>query len=82
MIVKSDAGTYGMGVMTARSVEDIRNMQGDVGLQTLLAFALLEIDLSAVAEQRVEQPGIDVELAADLLSPPSTRSTASRRSRS
>ncbi|MGB1560951.1 MAG: glutamate--cysteine ligase [Sinimarinibacterium flocculans] len=26
VIVKSDAGTYGMGVMTARSVEDIRNM--------------------------------------------------------
>jgi glutamate--cysteine ligase len=26
VIVKSEAGTYGMGVMTARSVEDIRNM--------------------------------------------------------
>ncbi|MDD3764768.1 MAG: glutamate--cysteine ligase [Nevskiales bacterium] len=26
VIVKSDAGTYGMGVMTARSVEDVRNM--------------------------------------------------------
>ena len=26
VIVKSDAGTYGMGVMTARSVDDIRNM--------------------------------------------------------
>ncbi len=26
VIVKSDAGTYGMGVMTARSVEDIRNL--------------------------------------------------------
>ncbi|HSW12013.1 MAG TPA: glutamate--cysteine ligase [Solimonas sp.] len=26
VIIKSDAGTYGMGVMTARSVEDVRNM--------------------------------------------------------
>jgi glutamate--cysteine ligase len=26
VIVKSDAGTYGMGVMTAKSVDDIRNM--------------------------------------------------------
>ncbi len=26
VIVKSDAGTYGMGVMTARSVDDVRNM--------------------------------------------------------
>ncbi|WP_020648544.1 glutamate--cysteine ligase [Solimonas variicoloris] len=26
VIVKSDAGTYGMGVMTAKSVEDVRNM--------------------------------------------------------
>ncbi|HVT35736.1 MAG TPA: glutamate--cysteine ligase [Nevskiaceae bacterium] len=26
VIIKSDAGTYGMGVMTARSVDDVRNM--------------------------------------------------------
>lgn len=26
VIIKSEAGTYGMGVMTARSVEDVRNM--------------------------------------------------------
>src|SRR3546814_10134085 len=26
VIIKSDAGTYGMGVMTARSVEDVRSM--------------------------------------------------------
>jgi glutamate--cysteine ligase len=29
VIVKSDAGTYGMGVMTVKSVEEIRNMNRD-----------------------------------------------------
>src|SRR3546814_3034101 len=30
VIIKSDAGTYGMGVMTARSVEDVRSMNRKV----------------------------------------------------
>ena len=29
VIVKADAGTYGMGVMTARSVDDVRNLNRD-----------------------------------------------------
>src|SRR3546814_13139287 len=64
VIIKSDAGTYGMGVMTARSVEDVRSMNRKARTHMASAKEGREVTGAIIQEgvYTFEKMGADAEI--------------------